>query len=156
MSVEAREQLIADLGRYRQQMSALLLTVTEDQDWQPDLDNWSFRYVAAHMAVCDSECLQPRIKQIAAGENPTFELYFNTGRDFSGFELKQSLKDWEQIRQEIIEFYRALPEEKLTLTGNHQSYGVITVADYLRIMVDHDREHVQELEEMLARYEQRK
>jgi DinB family protein len=152
MNQRAREQLIDDLQNARKQMSTLLLSVAHDQDWQPDAENWSFRYVAAHMAACDKECLQVRIQQIASGENPHFEFYSNTGRDFSGLDLKASLDEWAVTRQEIIDFFRALPDEKLSLTGEHATYGAVTIPDYLKIGLDHDRGHTQELEQMLAEY----
>jgi hypothetical protein len=102
-----REQLIADLQNAQSHFSTPLLSVAHDQDWQPDPENWSFRYVAAHMAACDKECLMARVLQIAAGENPQFEFYHNTGRDFSPFDLRDSVDQWAATRGEIIEFFRA-------------------------------------------------
>src|SRR5438105_2586334 len=119
MNPQDREQLIDELQAARQAVSALLLLVADDQDWQPDADNWSFRYVAAHMAGCDIECYQPRITQIAAGENPHFDLYLNTGRDFSQRDLRDSLDQWAAARGEIVAFLRALSDEQLLLTGRH-------------------------------------
>jgi hypothetical protein len=152
MNGQDKQQMIDDLENERIRFSDLLLSVADDQDWQPDVENWSFRYVAAHMAACDKECLQARILQIAAGENPHFEFYHNTGRDFSSLDLTASLDEWAETRHAIIDFFRALPEEKLLLTGMHKTYGSVTVADYLRIGLDHDRGHFQELEQMLATY----
>jgi hypothetical protein len=156
MNQAERDQLIADLQNTRQQISVLLLTVADDQDWQPDVKSWSFRYIAAHMAACEEECYLPRIQQIASGENPHFEFYDNTWRDFSACDLRASLDDWAAARQEVINFFRALPDDKLSLTGVHQTYGSITVTDYLGIGLDHDRGHLHDLEEMLAAYRQRR
>jgi len=152
MDQQARQQIIDDLHSMHQQVSALLVSVADDQDWQPDADHWSFRYVAAHMAACDKECLQARIMQIASGENPKFEFYSNTGWDFSHLDLKKSLDDWAVTRQAIIDYFRALPDVKLLLTGQHATFGAITVPDYLRIGVEHDREHLEELQQMLSMY----
>src|SRR5215470_2961093 len=142
MGEQTRKQMIDDLENMQKKVSALLLSVADDQDWQPDAEHWSFRYVAAHMAACDKECLQTRIMQIASGENPNFEFYSNTDRDFSRLVLKKSLDEWAVTRRAIIDFYRTLPDEKLSLTGNHATFGKITVPDYLRIGVDHDREQL--------------
>jgi len=156
MDEQARQRLIDDLQNIQKQVSALLLSVADAQDWQPDAERWSFRYVAAHLAACDKECLQTRIMQIASGEKPHFEFYSNTGRDFSRLDLKKSLDEWAVTRRAIIDFYRTLPYEKLALTGTHATFGTITVPDYLRIGVDHDREHLQELEHMLAEYKKQR
>jgi hypothetical protein len=156
MNPQAREQLIHDLHDTREQVSDLLETVATDQDWRPDAENWSFRYIAAHMAACDKECLLVRITEIASGKNPYFEFYSNSTRDFSQLDLKQSLKEWDIIRQEIIDFFRTLPEEKLSLTGDHKTFGKITVPDYLKIGVSHDREHLQELAQLITEYRKHK
>ncbi len=154
MNQQNRDSLIRNLNDSHRQMSDLLRTVADDQDWQPEAGSWSFRYIAAHMAACDKECLLARIQQIASGENPSFEFYSNTGRDFSPLDLKRSLDEWDATRQEIINFFRSLSDEKLKLTGSHKTFGVITVPDYLEIGVGHDREHIQELKQMLSEYNQ--
>ncbi len=156
MDRQDKDQLIGDLVRMQRQVSAILLSVADDQDWQPDVERWSFRYVAAHMAACDKECLQTRITQIASAQNPHFEFYSNTGRDFSLLDLKDSLGEWALTRQAIVDFFRTLPDDKLSLTGDHATFGAITVPDYLRIGLDHDREHLQELEQMLAEYKRQR
>jgi hypothetical protein len=156
MTSQEREQLITDLQNAQAHFGTLLLSVAHDQDWQPDPENWSFRYIAAHMAACDKECYQPRIRQIASGVNPQFELYLNTGRDFSPFNLRDSVDQWAATRGEIIEFFRALPDEQLLLTGKHLEYGAITIPDYLRIGLDHDLEHIRDFEQMLAAYRQQR
>jgi DinB superfamily len=155
MNQQNRVLLIHNLKDSRQQMSDLLLTVANDQDWRPDKENWSFRYIAAHMAACDKECLLVRIQQIVSGENPYFEYYSNTERDFGTLDLKRSLAEWDATRQEIINFFHSLSDEKLKLTGNHKTFGIITASDYLEIGLGHDREHLQELKQMLTEYNQR-
>jgi hypothetical protein len=38
------------------------------------------------------------------------------------------------------------------LTGLHQTFGPMTVFDALKVMVDHNQEHWQELVQLLAEY----
>ena len=64
------EQLIKQVAESYEQMSQLLLSVSQQLDWQLAPEEWSFRYLAGHMAVADSECWQPRIHQLAAFERP--------------------------------------------------------------------------------------
>jgi hypothetical protein len=130
----------------------LLESVADDQDWQSDSEEWSFRYIAAHLATVEKDCYQDRVVRIAADENPHFESYFNSGWDFSQYDLRVSLSEWMATRQEIIDFVSGIPEEKWLLTGTHTAFGTITVLDVLRMILDHDQEHLQHLEQEISRY----
>jgi hypothetical protein len=100
----------------------------------------------------DRDCYRHRVLRISAGENPFFEAYFNTGWDFSQFDLSDSLHEWKTTRKEIFELVDALPAKKLTLTGTHATEGKITVLDVLRMMFAHDQEHIQELEPVIVEH----
>ena len=150
MSEDTREQLISKLETSQRQLTALLNSVTDNQDWQPSPDAWSFRYHAAHLVTVEKEAYWDRITRIAAGENPHFESYFNTGRDFSQHELRNSLSEWAVTRGKIMHFVRFLPKAKIALTGTHDTFGTITVLDVLQGMLDHDREHLGELTQLVA------
>jgi len=152
MSETTKKQLINDLIASQNQLCALLEAVADDQDWQPDPSEWSFRYIAAHLATVDRDCYRDRVVRISAGENPFFEAYFNAGWDFSQFNLSDSIQEWKITRKEIFELVNALPEEKLILTGTHATEGKITVLDVLRMMSDHDQEHIQQLEPVISEY----
>ena len=152
MTQETVRQIISELDATQRQLSALLESVAKDQDWQPDPKEWSFRYIAAHLATVDKDCFKDRVVRIAAGENPHFESYFNTGWDFSRFDLRDSLREWALTRQEIFDFVQALPEEGWSLTGTHSRFGTITVLNVLQVMLGHDREHLEHLERAIDRY----
>jgi len=69
--------LIAALEHTTDEISHLLDTVADDQDWRPNDEHWSFRHIAAHLEACQTECVLVRVRQIAAGAKPTFEFYDN-------------------------------------------------------------------------------
>ena len=146
-------QRIADLAMKleaaRGQISRLLESVADDQDWSTGDPHWSFRDIAAHMEATDAECLLVRIRQIAY-TTPSFEFYNNTGWDFSDRDLRDSLRGWQQSRAQMIEFAQSLSTERLARTGHHKTFGDITVAEYLEIGVKHDLEHLKDLEAMIA------
>lgn len=153
MSEDIRGQLINKLETSQRQLTALLNSVADSQDWQPSPDAWSFRYHAAHLATVEEEAYWDRITRIAAiaaGENPHFESYFNTGRDFSQHELPNSLSEWAVTRRKIVHFVRSLPRPKIALAGTHDTFGTITVLDVLQGMLDHDKHHWGELTELVA------
>ncbi|MGD0612827.1 MAG: DinB family protein [Anaerolineales bacterium] len=149
---DTMEQLISRIQATQKRLVVLLETRADDQDWQPAPGEWSFRYIASHLATTEKECYQDRVVRIAAGGKPHFESYFNTGRDFSQNDLKDSLHAWTATRQEIIDFVRSLPEEKRSFTGTHAAFGTLTVQGVLRLMLDHDQEHIQDLEKMMGKY----
>jgi hypothetical protein len=152
MSETTVEQYIGKLQSNREKLSSLLESVAGDQDWQPSPDEWSFRFIAAHLATVDKECYLDRVVRIASGENPNFVYYLNTGRDFSPIDLKDALREWSAARQEIVDFVKDLPEEKLMHTGIHPILGQINVLDVLKSMDKHDREHLRDLERDLENY----
>ena len=143
------ERLINDLKTYQKNISNLLASMSNYQDWRPDSNEWSFRYIAAHMATVESDCYKDRVIRIAVGEKPYFESYFNTGWDFDQLELRKSINKWAVTRKEIIDFLNALPEEKWSLVGTHSAFGTITLFDVLQMMLDHDREHFLDLQQMI-------
>jgi hypothetical protein len=149
MPLVKRTRLIQQLQDSQHDLTRLLLSVADNQDWRPAPDQWSFRYHAAHLAVTDQEAFWPRLTRIASGENPQFEYYRNSQRDFSRHDLRDSLAAWAVTRRHILNFVADLPESKLTLSGVHATFGVITVLDTLQIMIDHDLEHLSELKSFI-------
>jgi hypothetical protein len=147
------EQWINKVQSNLVKLSSLLESVAGDQDWQPAPGEWSFRFVAAHLAAVDKECYLERVIRITEGENPRFASYFNTGRDFSQVDLSEALRAWSATRQEIIDLVKGLPVDKLALSGVHEAFGTITVLDVLKMMSNHDDEHLQDLERALEVYQ---
>lgn len=145
-----KKELFSDIKAIQAEISDLLLAVADQQDWQPTADAWSFRYTAAHLATVDKDCHLHRVTRIAAGLEPHFDYYLNGGWNFSYLDLKHSLKEWAVIRQVIIDFVDALPEEALSLTGTHVTFGTMTVLDVLKQMLEHDKEHLYELRELVT------
>jgi len=149
---KTRTQLIGEVQTAQEQLTRLLKSVAVDQDWRPAPEEWSFRFIAAHLATVDKECYQDRVIRIAAGENPFFESYFNTDRDFGMFDLLDSLHAWAATRQEIIGFVSNMSEEQFSHIGTHASFGTLTVQSVLELMLDHDQEHIRDIEKAISRY----
>ena len=112
----------------------------------PQAGEWSTAEVAAHLAASERECFEPRIKAIATGEGPHFDFYSNGGRDFSRIPLESSLEEWAATRRRLIELVKGLAPAQLAMTGTHDYYGEVTIGRYLQLALDHDREHLNDLE----------
>jgi hypothetical protein len=107
---------------------------------------WSVRDVAAHLAACEVECLEPRIRAIASGSRPSFAFYSNDDRDFSAVDLEVALMEWSAARSRLLEFVQTLSGEQLTSIGQHATFGEVTVPAYLEIALEHDLGHLRDLE----------
>jgi len=149
MRMNSPEDLIAELEATTERMGMLLESV-HDQDWRPSDSRWSFRFIAAHMEACQTECVLVRVRQMAFGAKPSFDFYDNDGWDFSDRDLAESVRLWRESRARVFTFIRSLSAERLLRTGSHRTFGEITPVDYLKIDLDHDREHIKDVELMLA------
>ncbi len=150
MATESVADLIAALEKTGGQIRDLLESVASDQDYRPTPEHWSFREVAAHMEACQTECVLVRVRQIAAGARPVFEFYDNDSWDFSDRDLRDSLREWVESRARVFDFVRSLSPDRLSRTGTHGTFGEITVADYLKVDLEHDDAHLADLQAMVA------
>jgi hypothetical protein len=141
MSEDILDQLLNS-----QQLVIAMLRVSVD-DPSARIGAWDLRDIAAHLAASERESYVPRIRAIAAGENPTFSLYTNDDTDFSGIHLDDALDEWTATRMMLVGYVRTLSEEQRTkLTGHHERYGQLTVDRYLEIALKHDGDHLRGLE----------
>lgn len=132
-----------------QQLIAAMIRLAAD-DHSARIGAWSLRDVAAHLAASEREAFEPRIRSIAAGENPAFGLYTNDETDFSGVHLEEALDEWADTRGRILDFVRGLSDEEMARTGRHEKYGDVTIERYLEIALDHDRDHLRGLERVAS------
>jgi len=109
---------------------------------------WNLRDVAAHLAATERDCYLPRMRAIASGENPSFDVFTNDDTDFGGIQLESALEEWSVSRRALIDYVRTLDGHERGLTGHHVKYGDVTVDRYLEIALDHDRNHLRGLERL--------
>jgi hypothetical protein len=137
--------VLDELESSRQRISAALVRLSRSGPHQR-VGDWSPRDVAAHLAASESECFEPRIRAIAGGARPRFDFYSNDDRDFSAVDLDSALEEWAVTRARLSEFARSLSAGELANVGIHREYGELTVPAYLAVALDHDREHLRDLE----------
>ena len=151
MPPEGLPSLIVQLDTTQRQLNDLLDSVA-DQDWRPAPDEWSFRFIAGHLAINEQECFLERINGIASGREPRFAYYSNDDRDFSALDLQDSLRAWHATRQKIFAIVQGMPEAAWSMTAIHATAGRITLMDILRSMLEHDREHLANLKPIMKTY----
>ncbi len=141
------ETILDDLVSSQQLVIAMLRVSVEDPSAR--VGAWDLRDIAAHLAATERDCYVPRIRAIAAGENPTFGVFTNDDTDFSGIHLEDALDEWTATRLMLIGFVRTLDADQRTvLKGRHDPYGDVTVDRYLEIALKHDRDHLRGLERL--------
>src|SRR5438477_11398207 len=84
----------------QQLVTAMLRISAEDSSAR--VGAWNLRDIAAHLAATERECYKPRIRAIASGENPSFDIYTNDDTDFSGIQLENALDEWSASRERLI------------------------------------------------------
>jgi DinB superfamily len=141
------DKILDDLLNSQQVMIAMLRVSAEDPSAR--VGAWDLRDIAAHLAASEREAYVPRVRAIAAGENPVFGFYNNDETDFSGIHLDEAIDEWVATREMLVGFVRTLDEDQRTkLTGHHETFGEVTVDRYLEIGLQHDRDHLLGLERL--------
>lgn len=141
MTASVAEDLMASQQRIAARMRLL------DAGVAARVGEWTVRDVAAHLAACDKECFEPRVRAMAGGARPRFDFYSNDDRDFGDVELAAALDEWSVARARLCGFVRDLSPEELNRVGQHDEFGEITIERYLEIALEHDRDHLEALEQ---------
>lgn len=154
MAEYTRDELLQELQRSQSQVIKLLEGMASVQDWQPDPVEWSFRFLAAHLASLEQTCHLPRVMRIAAGDTPTLDLYTMTAADYQHSDLHKSLKRWVAARQELLDFVQSLTPRQLTYIGIHESLGPITVLELLHEILDQERGNLRHVRQLIIAYQE--
>jgi hypothetical protein len=154
MGERTRAELLKELKRSQIQVTKLLESMAPIQDWQPEPAEWSFRFIAAHLATVEQTCHLPRILRIASGETPWLDLFANTAADYPQQELHTSLKRWETTRLELIQFVESLSDHQLAYIGIHESVGPMTVLDLLHEILEQDRGNLRHVRQLIVAYQE--
>lgn len=147
-----REQLLQELQGSQKQVVKLLESMADVQDWQPEPLEWSFRYIAAHLATVEQKCHLRRVMGIASGETPHLSNYANTATDFSEMDLHESLDAWIATRHQLLNFVRALSERELAYVGVHEAVGPMTVMDTLEEILEQDQGNLRHVYQLIVAY----
>ena len=143
---------IKELTASQHEVCQLLEEMAYVQDWQHEPAEWSFRFLAAHLAEVEEECHFPRIVAIASGERPHFGAYYDSGLDFSDRDLAESVRTWIDARRRLLAFVNDLPLERLELAGVHEDLGEVTVIDLLEHMLEQDLGNARHVQQLIKDY----
>jgi hypothetical protein len=118
----------------------------------PAADEWSAAGVLAHLADAE-QVYGVRVKLIAAADKPALTAYDQDEweRRFGPLESAESaLERWRVLRQNMLRVLESLDEAGWERAGLHQERGPESIAKIARLLVDHDRAHMKQMEKAAA------
>ena len=131
----------------------LVSLASEDQlHWKPSIERWSIGEVLAHLADVEVAGFRERIERMAQADMPQLAAYdqnaqYRAGRYSSG-KPREHLKNFCHERDRSLSWLRYLPESVLARKGQHQEFGLISVAQLMNEWAFHDLGHIRQIAEL--------
>jgi limonene-1,2-epoxide hydrolase len=112
----------------------------------PSPGEWSAREVLLHLAAVDQEVWQPRLDSLARADGPVWSwvepgLWSGPGDEI----VEGALAAFRYERGATIARIDALDDEGWARHGVHATYGRLDIAGLLRVLADHDEEHLSQI-----------
>lgn len=108
-------------------------------------DGWSERAIVTHLVQVDREVFQVRLRDLTGPAEPQWS-WVEPGAAPGHASLASLIARFATVRAATIAHLGGLEEAGWARAGVHAVYGRLDVAALLAIAVDHDTEHIAELE----------
>jgi hypothetical protein len=123
----------------------------EDARWKPAPDRFSIAEVLAHLSHSEGHCYRMRLDGFMGETRPEFgpddaQMYLDLYRDA---DPEDAFDDFEEQREDNIEFLRRLPTDAGDRIALHKEYGEITLSQMLHEWAFHDLGHIRQIAELL-------
>ncbi len=145
---QARRGLLARLAENPARIAAAArgVAAAESRSGTPP-GEWTPREVAAHLAAVEADVFQPRLDQLASEVAPVWAWTEPGPLDTPDTAtLEGALETFADLRSGTLAHVTGLDEAGWSRTGTHATYGRLDVAGVLGVIVDHDDEHLRDLE----------
>jgi len=122
-------------------------------DRPPAPEEWSAATVVAHLA--DTELVYgERLRRVLTEDRPRLEAFDEAvwAERFGSLEpgTKEALQRWRSLRESTTRILESLSDDEWELEGVHSRRGLLTVAALAEAMVNHDRNHLDQIRRALA------
>jgi hypothetical protein len=151
--MDNRTRLIHDLRAARQEMRAAASQIDRDREIYP---GWTIKHVLAHIAGWD-DAIIASLRAHAGGEEPgtpaTEGINFYNAQSVATrqeLDYEHIAREWEVSRNELEEVLREMPAARFEETLLFPWGETGTIAYLVHIFEHHEREHAQEIRELLA------
>jgi hypothetical protein len=108
-------------------------------------DGWSEREIVAHLVRVDREVFQVRLRDLTGPSEPHWS-WVEPGAEPGRATLDTLVTRFAAIREVTIAHLAGLDDAGWARSGVHATYGRLDVAALLGIAIDHDADHIAELE----------
>ena len=139
--------LLQALGNAPARLAAELAPLGEaGAGWRPAPGEWSAVETVTHLAAAEPPFLA-RLEHIAAEDNP-FLPYFGpeVAAPDASRPLPEALADFRAGRERLLAFLAGLPPAAWHRPAVHQTLGPTTLALQVQNILNHDREHLAQLQ----------
>jgi len=120
----------------------------------PEAGGFSLVEHAWHLADLEREAYAARIRRLLTEDEPTLANFdgdrIARERDYRARSLEKALESFAGTRRRNVDRLRGLPAAAWKRAGHQESVGRVTLSDLPRMMAEHDREHTEEIKELLA------
>jgi hypothetical protein len=125
--------------------------------YQPEPGKWSIAEIVAHLA--DVEIVASwRLRSIIGSDGITIQPFdqdvWASVFQYGQRDPKQSLEVFQVLRENNLAMLKALPPEAWERHGMHLERGKETIAHLTRLFAGHDRNHVLQIERIVAQLKQ--
>lgn len=117
---------------------------------RPRAGEWSMKEVMAHLLKVERDLFLARLKLMVSEERPRFQRFdpdaWAAERDHGQGDFADDWRRFAAARRQTVDFLQGLPPaaaERVALSG---FFGPVTLAQYATHIVDHDIEHLAQLE----------
>jgi uncharacterized damage-inducible protein DinB len=142
------------LDTYRELLDLLAATPTQLKDaaqqaGEPPAGEWSAAQVLAHMAATEQywlELLNAMLRERDALLGPPSQAVDDTQARLMAQNVDENLAAYNALRGETISLMMGLSLTDWTKAGTHRSSGELRIDQVVEYMVDHDSEHLAQLQ----------
>jgi FMN phosphatase YigB (HAD superfamily) len=149
------------IARLRGHTSAVLTMTAEldDRGWsqRPMKDEWAPNEIICHMRDVEREVHIPRIQAILSEESPHLSAFdtdhWAVERNYLHQSGPDALSIYSQARLETIGILESLAPECWSLPARHSLFGPTSLAEVLKLAIDHDVLHLAQLRSSIPQQE---
>jgi uncharacterized damage-inducible protein DinB len=139
--------MLQSLQRLPAQVASVIEPLpAEAHDWAPVPGEWSARQTVSHLAAAEAP-FYDRLNRIVSEPNPWLP-YFgpDVARPDSPAPLSESLARFRAGRERLLAFLSTLLPERWDHPAIHQTQGPTTLARQVQNLLNHDLEHLGQLQ----------
>jgi hypothetical protein len=119
---------------------------------RPAPGKWSAREIICHLADCEV-VYGVRYRKILAEPDPVLVPFdqdaWAANLQYRNQPIKTAVAAFCALRNSHVALFRRMPEENWEKAGIHQSYGSLTLRQIASHLVEHDRNHLAQIERLL-------